>query len=45
MAARVGIPRFARELDPTLEADGLDVDRRGDAEPAIVLTTTLGDAT
>jgi hypothetical protein len=26
------------------EADGLDVDRRGDAEPAIGLTTALGDA-
>jgi hypothetical protein len=26
------------------EADGLDGDRRGDAAPAIVLTTTLDDA-
>jgi hypothetical protein len=26
------------------EADGLDVDRRGDTEAGVVLTTALGDA-
>jgi hypothetical protein len=26
------------------EADGLDVDRRGDADPSCILTTTLGNA-
>jgi hypothetical protein len=38
-----GTSFHVREETLILEADGLDVDRRGDAEPAILLTTTLGD--
>jgi hypothetical protein len=51
--SRLGVEKRARERrelhvpEETLildaEADGLDVDRRGDAEPAIVLTTIHGN--